>query len=87
MGAFFKAPPLAREETENGDGDGEEDDEASGQSGRYHRKRGRPLAIRCYACAGSGKLEIADLRPEGGLRNARPVRCIACHGTGRVPVR
>ena len=38
--------------------------------------------MRCYACAGSGKLEIV----EKGARTGKIVRCIACGGTGKVIV-
>ncbi len=64
----------AREETESDD----EDD-----APKQDRYRPKPvLRMRCYACAGSGKLEIV----EKGARTGKIVRCIACGGTGKVIV-
>jgi hypothetical protein len=40
------------------------------------------LRLRCYACAGTGKLELL----EQGERQGRIVRCIACGGSGKVEV-
>jgi len=40
------------------------------------------LRMRCYACAGSGRLEVI----EEGESQGRVVRCIACGGTGKVAV-
>jgi hypothetical protein len=41
------------------------------------------LRLRCFACAGSGKLWVTEASSPGG----RPARCVACHGTGRVDVK
>ena len=41
------------------------------------------FGLRCFACAGTGKLWVTDAICPGG----RPARCVACHGTGRVEVK
>jgi hypothetical protein len=38
------------------------------------------LRMRCFACGGSGRLEVTD----EGCPRGRTVRCVACHGRGRV---
>jgi hypothetical protein len=67
----MKALLRAREQTES------DDDE---QADHYRPKA--VLRMRCYACAGSGKLELTF----EGERKGRLVRCIACDGSGKVAV-
>jgi DnaJ-class molecular chaperone len=52
----------------------------------YKNKPRRVLRMRCYACAGTGMLEVVFHRFHRGDpgRSGRVVRCIACQGTGRV---
>lgn len=69
----------AHEQTES-DGDDDDRDERPAPSREPARRK--LLRLRCYVCAGSGKLEILD----GGARDGKLVRCIACGGTGRVTV-
>ncbi len=74
----LRALPRAREQTESQDDDGKDGDDAAA-SVPYQAKR-KLLKMRCYACAGSGRLELL----EGGASNGRIVRCIACGGTGKI---
>jgi len=41
------------------------------------------LRLRCFACAGTGKLWVSDENSPRG----RQARCVACGGTGRVDVK
>jgi hypothetical protein len=66
----------AREQTESDD-----DDDQHVPVYRPPPRR-KLLRLRCYVCAGTGRLEILD----GGPKDGRLVRCIACGGTGRVTV-
>ena len=79
-----KAPMRAllyARETESDDG-GQCDSEPG--SGDDYRPTPKPfLRLRCFACAGSGKLWITDENSPRG----RPARCVACRGMGRVDVR
>ncbi len=70
----MKALLRARETTEPDDDDGEK---AEG----YQPKA--VIRLRCYACAGSGWLELV----EQGEREGRLVRCVACGGSGKVAVK
>ncbi len=69
----MKALLRVREPSESEDDDGEVDS--------YRPKA--VLRLRCYACAGTGKLELL----EQGERQGRIVRCIACGGSGKVEVK
>jgi hypothetical protein len=68
----MKALLRAREQTESDDDDEQAD---------HYRPRA-VLRMRCYACAGSGKLELTF----EGEKKGRLVRCIACDGSGKVAV-
>jgi hypothetical protein len=61
----------------------ESEDHKDDESEQKERGWERPvLRMRCYACAGSGRLEVVGK----GARRGRIVRCIACGGTGKVTV-
>jgi len=49
----------------------------------YHSVPKALFSLRCFACAGTGKLWVTHAACPGG----QPARCVACHGTGRVKVR
>jgi DnaJ-class molecular chaperone len=68
----------AREQTESQDDEVEGDDDAAASKARQARRK--LLKMRCYACAGSGRIELL----ENGARIGRLVRCIACGGTGKI---
>jgi len=72
----MRALVRAREQTD------ESDDEPDPR--RYQPKPRQVLRMRCYACAGTGKLEVID---DPSRRVGRIVRCIACRGTGQVVVK
>lgn len=74
----LRALLWAREQTESHDDEGKHDDDAAA-SVAYQAKR-KLLKMRCYACAGSGRLELLEL----GANTGRVVRCVACGGTGRI---
>jgi len=67
--------------------DGEPDDEQQPEgdsSAQAYRPTPKPiLRMRCYACAGSGKIRVTDSSSLAG----RQARCVACRGTGRVEVK
>lgn len=69
----------AREQTESEDDDDSDGGDDAAASARHHRKR-KLLRLRCYVCAGSGKLEFL----ETGAKVGRIVRCVACGGTGKI---
>lgn len=70
----------AREQTESQDDDGEGDDDAA--PSKAHQAKRKLLKMRCYACAGSGRIELLEI----GANVGRIVRCIACGGTGKISV-
>jgi len=75
---------LWARETSDSDDDGPRNGDAEGADPDAANDNG-PLAktllrMRCFACGGSGRLEIADEDCPRG----RTVRCVACHGKGRV---
>lgn len=69
---------LRARETES-----EDDDQPESDGDDYQTAPKPLLRLRCFACAGSGKLWVTDENNPGG----RFARCVACHGTGRVDVR
>jgi hypothetical protein len=72
---------LRARDTESDDGDQPDDD--SGSDDKYQRTPKPLLRMRCFACAGTGKLWVTDANaPDGRL-----AQCIACHGAGRVKVK
>jgi hypothetical protein len=76
MRALLRVLLWAREPTDSDDGDSDRRRE------RHETPKRGLLRMRCYACAGSGRLEMVD----DPTRPARQVRCIACRGTGRVTI-
>jgi hypothetical protein len=70
----------ACEQTESDDD--QQSDEPSPK--RYRPEPRRVLWVRCYACAGSGQLEVID---DPSSNRGRIVRCIACRGTGSVAIK
>jgi hypothetical protein len=70
----------AREQTDSQD-DGEGDDDA--KASKAYRAKRKLLQMRCYACAGSGRIELL----ENGASVGRIVRCIACGGTGKITMK
>jgi hypothetical protein len=68
----------------DGESDGGSDDKSDDtpESEPYETKPQPTLRLRCYACAGRGKLWVIDEHwPRG-----RQTRCIACLGSGRVTI-
>ena len=65
--------------------EGESDDDEPAiapQDEPYEPAPSAPLRLRCYACAGGGRLWVTDERwPRG-----RQARCIACQGSGGVTI-
>ncbi len=74
----LRALSWAREQTDSNDDEEKRDDDAAA-SVAYQAKR-KLLKMRCYACAGSGRLELLEL----GADTGRIVRCVACGGTGKI---
>jgi hypothetical protein len=68
----------AREQTESEDDNSEGDDDAA--ASKAYRAKQKLLKMRCYACAGSGRIELL----ENGASIGRLVRCIACGGAGKI---
>jgi hypothetical protein len=68
----------------DGESDGRSDDEFDDipESEPYETKPPPTSRLRCYACAGRGKLWVTDEHwPRG-----RYARCIACLGSGHVTI-
>jgi hypothetical protein len=65
------------------DGEADDDPDDDDPEPEPYESKSRPtLCMRCYACAGCGKLWVTDeLWPRG-----RQTRCVACLGTGRVTI-
>jgi hypothetical protein len=64
----------------------DDDDQPAGRAANNSGYQPAPRALfclRCFACAGTGKLWVTHAACPGG----QPARCVACHGTGRVKVR
>jgi hypothetical protein len=74
----LRALLRAREQTESQDDEGGGDDDAP--AAKAYRAKQKLLKMRCYACAGSGRIELL----ENGASMGRLVRCIACGGTGKI---
>jgi hypothetical protein len=73
---------LRARDTESDEDEQPEGDDAGGDK-RYLPKPKPLLRMRCFACAGTGKLWVIDsISPNG-----RVARCVACRGTGRVEVK
>jgi len=76
----LRALLWAREQTESGGDDRDDDGNASIPPTSPSKRK--LLRMRCYACAGTGRLELVENRAKPG----RVVRCIACGGTGKIAV-
>jgi len=64
--------------------EGESDDEPGDtpEPEPYETKPPPTLRLRCYVCAGRGKMWVTDaFWPRG-----RQIRCMACRGSGRVTI-